>query len=219
MVGASRARQEHAAAPARRPGRAHHRHGRWSNCNPRRSPERGRALGILRNRHLALRLPVPPPAAGVHGAGQRWRCCCASAARTSSARPAPPATCWRVGRRAHRSTGRRVLSGGERQRGRSLARWPARQPDLSADEPTGNPSTATPPTPSSVLMLELARSRARPSCWWTHDRRPGLCCDHDAAAGEGASKPEKESFMRGRHGHHHRSDLRASPSRRWPSAA
>ncbi len=142
-------RQEHAAAPA---GRARSSDvGIASRCWARISTRSARrAQGELAQSRARLRLPVPPPAAGVLGARERGDAAHDPPRAASARRPSAPRRCWRKWASAHRLahrpgelSGRRAPARGRRARARHRIR--------RACSPTSPPATS------------IARTRRRSS--------------------------------------------------------
>jgi lipoprotein-releasing system permease protein len=107
-----------------------------------------------------LRVPVPPPAAGLHRPGERDMPCIIARGRPDDeAEATGPATARRVGLKAHALKKPRELSGGQQQRV-AIARALALRPRLIlADEPTGNLDTHT-ADDIFALLREFNRERA-----------------------------------------------------------
>ena len=129
--------------------------------------DRRRTAGAARR--MRLRLPVPPPAARVLGAGERGP---AAAGRSASPRAEARrgrTSFWTASASGPGpTTGRRRLSGGEQQRVafcRALANAPRL---LLADEPTGNLDPGTSDVVFDVLM-DLVRETGLSALIATHN--------------------------------------------------
>ena len=182
--GRVRGGQEHAAAPARRarPGRCGQR------AHRRTGPQRAagcRAGGVPQSPR-GVRLPVPPPAAGVQRARERRdaaahcpraRCRGAAAGRgdsssawgSASGSTIVPACC------------RAASSSGWRWHGR----WSCSPALLLADEPTGDLDEDTADT-LHALLREMHAEYGLTSVIATHNPRLAAACDRDAAAARAA---------------------------------
>ena len=126
---------------------------------PARGPVPAAPRALSQRAHR-VRVPVPPPAARVHGRGERrrFRDRIAGVPEREARRRAAELL-ERIGLGDRRDHGARALSGGEQQRV-AIARALARDPSLLlADEPTGNLDAAA---AGSVfdLLRELHRERA-----------------------------------------------------------
>ncbi len=131
--------QEHAAAPARRAGHADRGRG------VRRRPADERAVR-RRARHAAqprarLRLPVPPPAARIHRAGERDAAGAAQRHADAEAARSARRHCWnRSGWAIASSTSPANCPAASASAPRSRARWSTSPPACSA---TSRPATST----------------------------------------------------------------------------